>query len=200
MNTRWTIGIAAIVGIALVLAAAILVLQDTRNDDGQAPGGGGDGESASSENEPEPAPDEETDGQDERRATIEVTGAWTEPGECRGGEADTAHEQCHYIELLVEAPEDTDVDVTMMSWRAEDAHGGSRTPVWVDEPMQVFEGSSRTVTLWFDLDSETRLASVQHVDSGTTLQVPDYGEVEPVTPAIGSTGGSDPAGTPGPSS
>lgn len=185
MKTIWTIVISVIAALAVIGVAAALVFNGGDGDasldeqKGEEAAAGGDG-GGLDEKEENPRPKSPT--------TLELESAWADPGGCRSGEAETDNEQCHRVELFVEAAPDEDFDVTMMSWRGEDAKGETHSPTWVEEPMQVFAGNSRTITLWFDLDDETQLVSVQHVDTETTVELPDYWTPEPPTVGNGPSG------------
>ncbi len=178
MNKTWMMIIAAVAALAIIGVAAALVFNggetdadlDEQTEDEAAAEGGDDGEGA-----------EEEDVRQKGPATLELESAWADPGACRTGEVESSHEQCHRVELFVEAAQDTDFDVTMMSWRGEDDKGETHTPTWVEEPMQVFAGTSRTITLWFDLEDGTQLTSVQHLDTESTIDLHDYWTPSPAT-------------------
>lgn len=192
MKTIWVIVISAIAALAVIGVAAALVFNgdggDVNPDEQAGEEAAADGEAGEKEEDPKP----------KSPAALELETAWADPGGCRSGEAETGNEECHRVELFVEAHRDEDFDVTMMSWRAEDDKGETHTPTWVEEPMQVFAGDSRTITLWFDLDDETELSSVQHLDTETTIELPDYWTPQPAPVGNDPTGPGTQNGGPQP--
>lgn len=188
---RWAPIVAAVVAALLVAAvAAWLVWQE------EEPAGDGDDEQAIDDDEDPSAPGEETspasgdevteedapsvvvDGDElpETNASVEVTSARIDEGDCVADVPGEGH--CHRLQVAVRAHDDEDLNVAIPLWEAVDDEGERHPASWVVSPEPVPAGTTRTVEVLFDLDAESRLVTLDYADfQGRTLsaQVPEYG-------------------------
>ncbi len=181
MNNWLIVTIASFAALLVIVAAAVLILQDEQDNEGEGDAGdpGSDDAGDTSENGTgdEDSGDTSQESPDEGgEASIEVASARIDEGDCLF-ESSPNNETCHHLRVLVNAATDDTFDVSIPWWDATDTQGGNHSADWVVSPDPVSAGTSRSVTVSFDMTNDSRLSELRYsVPGGSELsaQVPDY--------------------------